>query len=137
MNLSRKYSEDLPTTMSYDNKIAENSNDIVDLFRQFFQSIYSESSEENVDNFVKYYEDNDHMSKLLNVCQNIPTITFNEEDIIQSINDLPENMVMGPDNVPNCFIKKCVTSIARPIFHMLQASFAHKIMEKIVHPPDT
>lgn len=74
VNLSRKYSEDLPTTMSYDKEIAENNNDIVDLFRQFFQSIYSESEAENVDNFMKYFQDNDHISKLLNVCQNISSM---------------------------------------------------------------
>lgn len=43
LNLSRKYTDNLPTTMSYQKKMAENSDKIVDLFCQFFQSIYTET----------------------------------------------------------------------------------------------
>ena len=58
--------------MNFDSKTAENNNDIAEFFRQFFLSIYSTPCDEAVDIFKKYYEDNDHMNKLLNACQSIP-----------------------------------------------------------------
>lgn len=131
VNLSRKQSEDLPTSMSFESKVAENSADIVDLFRQFFQSVYSVPSNECIQRFNDFYDVNDHIIKLKNVCQNVAPITFEETDIIQCINDLPDNMVMGPDNIPNRFIKRCASSISQPIFHLLSKSFEQAVIPSI------
>lgn len=53
VNLLRKYCDDLPSIMSYDNKNAKNNDDIADCFRIFFQSIYSKPNDRNVKNFEK------------------------------------------------------------------------------------
>lgn len=131
VNLSRKYCDDLPTTMSFKDKLADNPNEIADLFRQFFQSVYATTDPDYVNKFNDYYNHNNNMNKLTNVCQQVSNIEFDEKDILECINELPDNMVMGPDNIPNRFIKKCIQSLAKPIYTLLKESFRHGVIPQI------
>lgn len=131
VNRSRKQSDELPTTMSYQNKVVNNSNEVADFFRQFFQSVYNKPDDECINRFNEYYTNNDRVNKLKNVCDQVPNIEFDEQDILKCINELPNNMVMGPDNIPNRFIKNCNQSLAKPIFVLLKESFRHGIVPQI------
>lgn len=124
VNLNKKNCDDLPTTMSLNDKIAENSNDVADLFRQFFQSIYTTPDNECMRKFNDYYRINNHLQYLQNVCQHVPNVEFGESDIYKCIAAIPSNMVMGPDNIPNVFVKKCIESLTKPIFTLLSESFS-------------
>lgn len=53
---------------------------------------------------------------------------FDENDIFKCISDLPDTMVMDPDNVLNRFIKNCNASITKPILILLKESLRNGVV---------
>lgn len=49
-------------------------------------------------------------------------IEITEELIMEKVNELPNNLVSGPDGIPNIFIKRCIHTLIKPIAHMLNES---------------
>lgn len=96
VKMTRKQKDDIPNVMYLNNQNAETSKDIAELFRQFFESVYSVPQADDTKKFNEFYTNNNHMQKLQNVCINVPEIKLNEMVILQCINELPNNMVMGP-----------------------------------------
>lgn len=118
----RKQTDDLPRSMTFKNQCTDDKNEIAEYFRLFFQSVYSNPNENCIQNFNEYSAENDHLHKLRGVCINIPVIDLKDDHIVQKISDLPDNMICGPDNIPNRFIKRCIKSIAKPISMLLKES---------------
>ena len=48
----------------------------------------------------------------------ITDIEFTEQDIIDAIDELKNNSASGPDGLSSIFLKKCKTSLAKPLFHL-------------------
>lgn len=123
VNLSRKYKDNLPSSMTFESQVANNPNNIAELFKLFFQSVYTNSDDCSINKFDDHYEATNKINVLKNVCQHVPNLSFDESDILKSISELPDNMVMGPDNIPNRFVKNSIQSIAKPIFAILHESY--------------
>lgn len=123
VNSSRKQVKDLPNSMSLGDLTADTPGDIAELFGLFFQYVYTEPCVDSVNKFdqeytTKYY--------IRDVCSIIPNVAISEDLISQSIKNIPENLVMGPDNIPNIFIKRCAKLIITPITWLLKSSLEKK-----------
>lgn len=122
VSYSKKQSENIPRIMKLNGKTSNDPKETVDFFRQFFESVYKPHD----DNIIAEFEaKSEHTDKLNNVCMNIPPISINEDLIGKKIDDLPSNLVAGPDNIPNIFIKNCLRSLIKPITHILKSSFSN------------
>lgn len=73
-----KQNTDLPSSMSYKNHTVNTPNDIADSFGSFFQSVYSESINNVIDNYNQTWTIN---KKLSGICSIIPPVTINEKEI--------------------------------------------------------
>lgn len=128
VNNSRKQSDDLPSTMKFNDKQANSPHDISNLFHEFLSSAYIISSTDSID---LYEEKSLFHHKIQDICTNIPPINLTEEIISQRIKELPDNLVKGPDNIPNIFIKRCASSLLSPIFKLLKTSLENGITPTI------
>lgn len=119
VNYTKKQSNDLPRTMKLNDKTANNPKEVAELFRTFFNSVYVPHDEHAITNFeIK----SKHTDKIKNICANIPPIEIDEKVIEEAIKNLPNNLVAGPDNIPNIFIKNCLESLITPITNILKSS---------------
>lgn len=109
-----KSSNDLPLEMFYNDIKSNNRTEIANLFANNFSLAYTKH---NLDTNNVLMSDN-----LRNVCVNVSNIEINEDIVLQQINDLPNNMIGGPDGIPNLFIKNCARSLIVPITLMLKKS---------------
>lgn len=131
VNSSRKHKESLPTSMVYHDKSAETPKNIAELFREFFQSVYTQPDDHSIKKFDEHYNKTEMINKLNDVCMHVPNLDIDEDDILQCIRELPDNMVMGPDNIPNRFFKRTIDSIAKPIFELLNESYGSGFVPQI------
>lgn len=128
VNASKKQMNELPTSMCHGDRKADTPDGIAELFRSFFESVYTEPC---IDSINEFNERSTNTSKMHDSCQIIPDITISEELIANCINDIPENLVMGPDNIPNIFIKKCAGAIVKPLTWLLKSSFEKQSIPSI------
>ena len=118
-NTVNKSQQDLPIEMEYNNEKADNESDIANLFADFFTTAYTQH---NSGAIAQYDENNEYIGKIRDICSNIPQIDITEEVIAKQIDELPNNMVSGPDGLPNLFIKKCMKTLLKPITMLLKES---------------
>ena len=116
VNTSKKSSADLPNEMEYRNRKVHNKYGIANLFAEHFANSYTGPNGIISDN---YYDNDPH---LRDICANIPTINITEDMVSEKINELPGNLVSGPDGIPNIFIKNTIVSLLKPITHLLNRS---------------
>ncbi|XP_055306583.1 uncharacterized protein LOC129570883, partial [Sitodiplosis mosellana] len=116
VNGSKKTNVDLPNEMVLGDKKSSNRGVIAQFFATHFAKAYTEPDYTKNEN---YSEDEPLLKDL---CANLPTINITEELVMDTINNLPNNMVSGPDGIPNIFVKECTTALLKPITHMLKKS---------------
>lgn len=120
VNFLKHQSDDLPSNMKYNDNIASTPDEIVDQFKLFFESVYKTPN----CNAKQIFDENSRFTdKIRNIFDIIPNIYIDEQLIENQIKELPENLVSGPDNIPNLFLKRCCEFIVGPITTMLQKSF--------------
>jgi len=116
VNSIRKSSADLPSEMEYNSQRFNSKIDIANSFAAHFSKAYSTPNHEAVQNY-------DHSDPLLkDLCANVTAIEINEEMVLQKVLELPDNLVHGPDEIPNFFIKRCIDTLLKPITLMLRTS---------------
>ncbi|XP_055307226.1 uncharacterized protein LOC129571458 [Sitodiplosis mosellana] len=115
-NGSKKTNDDLPNEMVLGDKKSSNRGEIAKSFATHFSKAYTEPDYTKNEN---YSEDEPLLKDL---CAKFPTINITEEMVMDTINNLPNNMVSGPDGIPNIFVKECTTALLKPITHMLKKS---------------
>lgn len=114
---STNQSSDFPRTMLF--------KETANLFRDFFDSVYCKP----VDNATQRYDRKCMSSKNVDgLCANIPPITITEHEVLNQLKCLPNNLVAGPDNIPNIFLRRCAPSIAVPISKLLQESLSKGVI---------
>ncbi|XP_055308904.1 uncharacterized protein LOC129572829 [Sitodiplosis mosellana] len=125
VNGSKKTNDDLPNEMVLGDKKSSNRGEIAQYFATHFAKAYTEPDYSKNEN----YSGDDPLLK--NLCANFPTINITEELVTDTINNLPSNMVSGPDGIPNILIKKCMPTLLKPITHMLKHSLETGVVPEI------
>lgn len=100
----KKKSYRLPSVLHYDNKSANNNNDVVNLFSSYFSTIYSNEQ-------VNYVPNYNHK---LN-CVNISSYSIDIKEIIDHLLHAQDKLSIGPDGIPLYLLKKCLFTIAIPL----------------------
>ena len=116
VNSSKKRKDDVPNEMTFENKKSTNRREIAQFFATHFAKAYTKP---DINTNCCYDDD---IQLLEGLCAHFPTIDITEELVADAINDLPNNMVSGPDGIPNIFVKKCMLALLKPITHMLKHS---------------
>lgn len=113
VNTCRKTHDDLPSEMEYNGKSVNTQLNIANSFAKHFSKAYTSPS----DAVINIHTEDGLI--LRDLCANFPTIKITEDLILEKINNLPSNLVSGPDGVPNLFVKKCIATLLTPITRIL------------------
>lgn len=79
-------------------------------------------SESSIDSVKTYNDKCIYKHKIRDICANIPKINITEQLVYEQLKEIPDNLVKGPDNIPNCFIKRCAHQLLKPITNLLYIS---------------
>lgn len=94
----------LPSGMHWDNRFASEAGDVAQLFSGYFGTIYSNGTTGL--NVVQHaHPSNTHIQ-----CPNISTSA-----VFDKIASLPNRLSLGPDGIPNIFLKRCIYSLSQPL----------------------
>lgn len=97
-------SHGIPNVMHLNDKSAESSEEIANLFAEHFSSVYC-------NNNVPFNNSESPPNNSLN----IPFIQFDLSEVFESIMNLKDKLSHGPDSIPNYFLKRCVYSLSKPL----------------------
>ena len=103
----------LPNSMFYKQDSATSAQEIADLFKEFFSTVYNNSSGTQL---VVPTNDTDNTSACINLCR----VTMTE--IFEGIISLPNKLTTGPDGIPNILLKKCICTIVIPLSMLFNLS---------------
>lgn len=110
----RRKTNSFPSVMKFNTKTASNSDEIVNLFAEYFSTVYTSHGGNN---------------NLLLDCKNpslmIPKLTLTENDVCIALEKLPETLDRGSDKLPAIFLKRCAKSLAKPLCLIFNESLAH------------
>lgn len=105
----KRSSHSLPSALYYGVRSASNGHDIANLFKDFFQTVYTVNSNSShcLPNIID-----------TNSSTNITSSVILKIDIFNEISGLPNKLTSGPDGIPNFLLKQCVCTIVPPL-HIL------------------
>ena len=97
--------------MFYNDKLAGNGEQIVELMANHFQTAY-----------INYGNNNDGISHASSVAFDKFALDITLEETFQYLSNLRSNYSCGPDNIPNFFLKQCKYSLCIPINNIFSKS---------------
>lgn len=100
-----------PRSMHYRERMCSTPSEMVELFADYFESIYEPDEE------VWRFEDIFHESL------NTQDINISLHDVAMAINSLKWKSGAGPDEIPPFVVKKCIDFITWPIWLLYQKTF--------------
>lgn len=103
-----------PSTMTLDEKVGNNSEDICNLFAKFFQENYSTFSEND--------RDYSYFSHFADFPSDVGVNSINVQDILFGLKNLDATKGSGPDEIPPGFIKNLATELTTPLFWLFNMS---------------
>ena len=108
----KKFSKSKPSVgplRNADGKFVVDSKEMAELLSMQYSSVFSTPFSEplNPDETFKQ-----------TAASNLMDFSFNQEDIIKSIDDISANAAAGPDGFPAVFLKKCKLELALPLYNM-------------------
>lgn len=106
-----KSSSRLPGKMFLDNRFAVNGPSVVDLFADYFSTVYSDAAY-----VLPEFEPKRHV--------NFTPTPVSMLDIYTDIDRLKPKFTTGPDGVPSFFLKRCVSTLAIPLHHLFNLSLS-------------
>lgn len=102
----------VPNTMSFRDKLSLSGEDSVNLFAEFFSSVYVQN---NI-NVVPDYN--------FNINIDLMSCSIDLISLVEAINNLPNKLSYGPDGVPAYFLKNCVYTLAKPLHAIFNKSLS-------------
>lgn len=103
----------IPTCMTFDSKVSQNLQETVNLFADFFSSVYVNT---NVDSNISC---SDMLESL-----DISDCTVTIGDIISKLKSLDSRKSAGPDKVPPIFLVNCMHTLSYPIHKLFSKSLS-------------
>ncbi|XP_050534985.1 uncharacterized protein LOC126902005 [Daktulosphaira vitifoliae] len=113
-------SSDINIRPKLDNLHSDDINEIANMFGQFFGSVYSNSSKTTNGSFSNISE-----------CVDIKNCYLSITEVFEGLSSLHMNLTVGPDLVPEIFLKNCCYSLTRPIHFLLSLSLSSGIFPTI------
>lgn len=95
----------LPNKIELDNESANDEKSMANIFAKYFESIYAESVDEEID-FINEINDG---------TDNDENININSDDVLKILKNLNVKKGRGPDEYPPILYKSCAESISGPI----------------------
>lgn len=108
----QKTSKGHESKMKYVDKIGTNDSDIVNLFAEFFSSVFSGERNGN------------EINKVLNDLDDKMQTVITETEVYETMKNFPLNKGIGVDNFPPIIIKNCRYSLVKPITTLFNKSLA-------------
>lgn len=102
-----KSNHSLPHNMTYGDEVAESGQNIVSLFKNYFQSVFTPASRGNL-----------VFDMPINLSENFSLSSVSRSDIFNKIAHLPNKVTLGPDGIPNIVLKQCIFTLVVPL-HLL------------------
>lgn len=103
---SKKKKSRIPGNMTYNNVLYNSPDSIVEVFSEYFSSVYLP------------VENNSNVNTILQTTPNLnlnSNFVITENDIIKAIRKLKNKMTSGPDQIPSFLVKDCAIIIAIPL----------------------
>ena len=98
----------IPPVMHLDHKEASEDHDIVSLFNEFFNSVFT------IPQFVQ------HLPFTVDSPAILVDIEFSVDDVFRNLSILDVSKAMGIDGIPNYVLKSCATSLCEPLYHLFK-----------------
>lgn len=108
----------LPNTIKWDNTSVTKLPDIVNLFAQYFGSVYTNNSDTCNVPRTDYY----------NI--SLPYINLNQDSILKCLECLVVDKAPGPDGIHPIFIKNCANQLSLPLYLLFQKSLYTSVFPK-------
>lgn len=116
---SKRTSRDIPGTMSYGSRTAENGTDIANLFAEYYSTVHEKPAQVQVTTNLTS-DTQQHLSDIITT-----------QEVIEAIKELTPYTTSGPDNIPPIFFKKCAKALIEPIHLLTNLSLSTGIVPEI------
>lgn len=107
--------------MKYENEVALNKKEAVNLFARYFGSVYTEKDDSSELNIAMNQSINEQWCN-----HEIPMHVIHHK-----LSTLDANKASGPDNLPPIFFKRCATSLTFPLYKLFNSSIRSGYMPKL------
>lgn len=114
----KRKSKGVPSTVKFKNSEASNEQDVANLFATFFSSIYASP------------QASEPMVGSVSSSTDIPPCTLCVDSISLALSKLSDSMDMGPDGLPALFLKRCASTIAKPLCVIYNRSLQLSVFPK-------
>ena len=119
---SRKNVKGIPQNVRYNGEFAGNTNEAVNLFSLFFQSVLSNNSPPLLESYL---------DGLPHYNLNIPRLVFSQQQVQAKLLTIDAAKGAGPDRLPPFFIKNCAASLALPISSIFNRSLGDGVFPSV------
>ena len=120
---SKLKSDNFPSKMCLDEKESKNSQDISNLFADFFREIYTTFSEAD--------RDREYFGFYPKFPSDVCVSQENVQDILTTLQNLDSSKGPGPDEIPPIFMKTLATELTSPLFWIFNMSLESGCFPKI------
>lgn len=119
----KQKSNNFPSNMQLNEKVGNNSDDISNLFADFFQNIYT-THENNI-------RDYDYFSFLPEPTKDIAAENISPIEILQRLETLDPSKSAGPDGLPPVLLKSLSKELVKPLFWLFNSSLKSNYLPHI------
>lgn len=119
----KQKSNNFPSNMQLNEKVGNNSDDISNLFADFFQNIYT-THENNI-------RDYDYFSFLPEPTKDIAVDNISPIEILQRLETLDPSKSAGPDGLPPVLLKSLSKELVKPLFWLFNSSLKSNYLPHI------
>ena len=112
--------------LEHQGDLVENENDMADILRQQYESVFSIPAEDQrINSPTNFFTSNIDQLPLVD-------IEFTEKDVEEAIDEISMNSSPGPDNFPSILLKKCKQALSKPIYNLWRKSFDLGVIPKLL-----
>lgn len=115
---SVKNENSFPNRLSYQSQVVEGGQEIVDMFANFFATVYS-----NISLTAE--------QPIIDIGDNTNSLNVTREEVFSALDGLKITNTCGPDGLSSFFLAKCKYSLSTPIHYLFAKSLSHCVVPNI------
>lgn len=116
----RRSDNDIPSTMNWNDTIANDGQEVSNLFASFFKNTFQPVTP-YLPNTISGQTAINH-SSISEQDVNLSKLNVRYDDVYKQLRKLDSRKGAGPDELPNQFLKNCAAGLAEPITHLFSTS---------------